>query len=45
MGLQAGCRGIEADCDALNPAYRLLNVHIHLLGVVDPRGIRGAACV
>ena len=26
-------------------AYRLLNVHMHLLDVVDPRGIQGAGCV
>ena len=35
----------EADCDALAPAYQLLNVHMHLLVVLDPRGIQGAGCV
>ena len=47
--LQTECRGVkaaEADCDALDLACRLLNVHMHLLfDVVDPRGIQGAGCV
>ena len=34
-----------ADCDALDPAYRLLNVHVHLLDVVDSRGILGTGRV
>ena len=35
--LRAGCRSVhaaEADCDALDLAYLLLNVHMHLLVVV-----------
>ena len=44
--LDAGRESAEADCDALDLAYRLLNVHTHLLVVVDPRGIRDAGpCV
>ena len=36
----------EADCDALDLAYRLLNVHKHLLfDVGDPCGIQGAGRV
>ena len=47
-GLQAGlsgCQTAEAGYDALGLAYGLLNVHVHLLFVVDlgdPRGIGGA---
>ena len=40
-----GRQTAEADCNALGLAYRLLNVHVHLLFVVglgDPRGIGGA---
>ncbi|MDE2859874.1 MAG: hypothetical protein OXL35_00055 [Chloroflexota bacterium] len=39
---------VEADSDALDLAYRLLDVHVHLLDVVDvvdPRGIQGAGCL
>ena len=34
-------QAVEAGSDALDLAYRLLNVHVHLLGVV-PLGIQGA---
>ena len=37
-----GRQTAEADCDALELAYRLLNVHMHLLGVIDPHGIQSA---
>ncbi len=41
--MRLGREAAEADCDALDLVYRLLNVHVHLLiDLVDPRGIRGA---
>ena len=47
--LQTECRSVKAakaDSDALDLAYRLLNVHKRLLVVVvDPPGIQGAVCV
>ena len=51
VGLACESRGmnaVEADSDALDLAYRLLDVHVHLLNVVDvvdPRGIQGAGCL
>ncbi len=49
VGLACESRGmnaVEADSDALDLAYRLLNVHKRLLVVVvDPPGIQGAVCV
>ena len=42
-GRMQGRQAAEADSDALDLAYRLLNVHKHLLlNVVDSRSIRGA---
>ena len=44
--VRLGREAAEADCYALDLAYRLLNVHVYLLVVVvDPRGIQGAGCV
>ena len=39
---EPGREAAEADRDALYLAYRLLNVHVHLLSVVDPCSIQGA---
>ncbi len=40
-----GHQAAEADCDTLGLTYRSLNVHVHLLDVVDSRGIQGAGRV
>ncbi len=44
-GRTPGRRAVKADSDVFYPAYRLLNVHMHLLDVVDPRGIHSADCL
>ena len=47
-GLGVERRGVkpnESDRDALGLAYRLPNVHTHLLAVVGPRGIQSAGRV
>jgi len=41
---RSGREALKADSDALDLAYQLLRVHVHLLFIVDPRGIQGAGC-